>query len=211
MKTLDYVRKYKLNESDKFDHAEFVKDLTSDLLVLLEVNKALDNIKGFDNAVNCIRMKYDAINNKTVGFIPDKLWSFFWATVVVKLREQLCPKDVAKRREMAEERKREWEERKKMKQWEDEALNEYFWANIFGNFLSAKQTQNPIPTDSFRILNLDENATEEQVKAVYRQLSKIHHPDNGGKQDRFIEITESKNKVLLYIQNSTFKINSSLS
>ena len=91
MKTKEYVNKYKLNESDKFNHSEFVSDLTIDFLTLLEVGKAQYNLKGFDNAVRAIKMKFDAINNKTVGCIHEKLWNYFFATVIVKIREELFP------------------------------------------------------------------------------------------------------------------------
>lgn len=67
MKTQDYVKKFKLNINDKFNHTEFVADLANDFVALLELNKAQDNIKGFNNALNALRMKWDAINNKTVG------------------------------------------------------------------------------------------------------------------------------------------------
>ncbi len=112
MTTKEYVTKYKLNISDKFNHSDFCQDLASELICLLEYNKANDNIKGFDNADRCIRMKFDAINNKTVGQIPEKLWNYFFATVIVKLREELCPKDMQRKREIQEQKKKEWEQRK---------------------------------------------------------------------------------------------------
>ena len=32
-------------------------------------------------------------------------------------------------------------------------------------------------------------------------LSKLHHPDKGGDSKRFMEITEAKNKCLIYVKN----------
>ena len=91
MTTKEYVKKYRLNESDKFNHSNFCEDLANEFICLLEYNKATDNIKGFDNAVRCIRMKFDSISNKTLGILPETLWKYFFATVIVKLREELCP------------------------------------------------------------------------------------------------------------------------
>jgi hypothetical protein len=49
------------------------------------------------------------------------MWRYFYATVIVKVREELCPADVARRekeREEREERRAEWERRKKIKEQE---------------------------------------------------------------------------------------------
>jgi hypothetical protein len=196
MTTKEYVVKYKLDLSDKFDHSNFVQDLTDEFICLLEYNKANDNLKGFDNALRCIRMKYDAISNKTLGVLPEKLWNYFFATVVVKLREQLCPKDMQKKRELQEQKKREWEQRKKFREWENEQFNDFFWNQNFYSFLFSKSAKSNKPVESFTVLGLTENASEEDVKSAYRKLSLLHHPDKGGKQDKFIEITTSKNKCL---------------
>ncbi len=127
MKTKDYIEKYKLNISDKFNHAEFVQDLASEFIALLEVNKANDNIKGFDNAVRAIRMKFDAINNKTVGELPTKLWNYFFATVIAKLRDEICPTEMKVRREQQERKRKMYEERKAMY----DSMNDFFWGNHF--------------------------------------------------------------------------------
>ena len=63
---------------------------------LLEMNKSIDNLKGFNNSLRCIEMKWNSISNKTLGRFPEKLWNFFYATVVVKLREELCHREVSK-------------------------------------------------------------------------------------------------------------------
>jgi hypothetical protein len=73
MKPLDYVKKYNLDKGDKFNHNSFVADLAIDFQTLLQVGKGDQNIKGFENAVRAIRMKWDGINNKTLGNLPDKL------------------------------------------------------------------------------------------------------------------------------------------
>lgn len=198
MTAKEYVTKYNLNISDKFNHSDFVQDLASDFIALLEINKANDNIKGFDNAVRCIRMKFDGINKKTVGLIPDKLWNYFFATVIVKLREELCPKDVQKRREVQERKQKEWEYRQKQREWENEQFNDLFWGQNFFSFLFSN-TKSKKPTECFTTLGLTEDANEADVKAAYKKLAILHHPDKGGKQEKFIEITESKNKCLNWL------------
>lgn len=194
MKTKDYVKKYKLDQNDKFNHAEFTVNLTTDFMTLLEVGKAQNNIKGFDNAVRAIRMKFDAINNKTVGNIPEALWKYFYATVVVKLREELFPELMHKRREEAAQRKQEYEDRQRWTNFYDDLWDRAFFHNIV-----SKMLRNTIPESSFVALGLSSEASPEDVKSNYRSLSMQHHPDKGGKQDKFIEITEAKNACLAYL------------
>lgn len=201
MTTKEYIKKYSLDVNDKFNHTEFVQDLSSDFIALLEMNKANDNIKGFDNALRCIRMKFDAINNKTVGNISDKLWNYFYATVVVKLREALCPKDVARRNAEKERRQKEWEERNAWRNYEEQSFNDWYWERIFGSFnYLFLGGGNKKPVEAFTILGISEDADESQVKSAYKKLALTHHPDRGGKQEEFIKITDSKNKCLTYLK-----------
>jgi hypothetical protein len=200
MTTKEYVKKYNLNLSDKFNHSDFCQDLASEFICLLEYNKANDNLKGFDNAVRCIRMKFDAVSNKTLGILPEKLWNYFFATVIVKLREELCPKDMERKREIQEQRKKEWEQRKAREAWESQQFNDFFWGRNFHSFLFSNQKISK-PIRSFDVLGLPENATESDVRSAYKKLVVLHHPDKGGKQDKFIEITESKNKCLSWLES----------
>lgn len=200
MTTKEYVKKYELHLSDKFNHSNFCQDLASEFICLLEYNKANDNLKGFDNAVRCIRMKFDAISNKTLGVLPEKLWNYFFATVIVKLREELCPKDMQRKREIQDRKQKEWEQRKKQREWENEQFNDYFWGQNFYSFLFS-QVQNPKPNECFEILGLSANANEVEVKSAYKKLANLHHPDKGGKQEMFVQITESKNKCLNWLSS----------
>lgn len=38
--------------------------------------------------------------------------------------------------------------------------------------------------DYYRILNVNQNATQEEIKKAYRSLSRKYHPDNAGEQAR---------------------------
>lgn len=201
MNTKEYITKYQLNISNKFNHSDFVKDLSNDFIAFLEINKANDNIKGFDNALRCIRMKFDAISNKTVGILPEKLWNFFYATVIVKLREEICPKDMQKRRDIQDRKKKEWEQRQAQRKWEDEQFNDYFWGQNFYSLLFGN-IKSPKPIECFEVLGVSENADEAEIKSAYKKLAIQHHPDKGGKQEVFVKITESKNKCLNWLQSN---------
>ena len=194
MKTKEYIEKYKLNVNDKFNHNDFVEDLTYEFISLLEVGKAAENIKGFENATRAIRMKWDAINNKTVGQLPEKLWNFFWATVIVKTKEKLFPKEVKRQQEIRDAKRKDWENRKR---WEEEEFNSFFdWS-----FLSVFNIRSITPTKELKLLDIEAGftPTKEQVQAAYKKLALKHHPDKGGKQEDFVAITEAKNKVLNWI------------
>lgn len=198
MKPKDYVDKYQLfipGNADKFNHNEFISDLTLDFMTLLEVGNATGNIKGFENAVNAIRMKWNGINNKTVGQLPNKLWNYFYATVIAKMREQLFPTVMEARRKQAEERER----------YKRERAREYDYFNFFGFFdfsaFISLIIQTTIPESSFTILDLTISASIEDVKNRFRELSMKYHPDKGGNQDDFIKIVEAKNKCLAYLTN----------
>jgi hypothetical protein len=192
MKTKEYVTKYNLSQSDKFNHNEFVSDLANDLLTALEVGKGKENIKGFNNAVNAIKMKFDAINNKTLGNI-EKIWGYFFATVVVKLKEELFPEFVKAQNEQREKAKRQYEERKR---FEDSYDDFFFWGRMAGLLNLIKS---PTPTSSFAVLGLSVDAKEDEVKSAFRKLSLQHHPDKGGNAEKFTEIVEAKNKVMAYL------------
>ena len=65
MKTKEYLDKYNLHKGwDTKIQNEFISDMTSELEAQLILNKAEDNIRGFDNALRCIRMKWDSISKK---------------------------------------------------------------------------------------------------------------------------------------------------
>lgn len=204
MKTKDYLNKYQLETPtgvSKLNHNDFVADLTIDFMTLLEVGNSTKNIKGFENAVRAIRMKWDAVNSKTVGQLPDKLWNYFYAKVIMGYKEDLFPTEMAKRKQEAEDRKRRREWHNRMDEY---AYNPFFgfgFNNLFASFL-ASLFKPIIPEDSYRILGIHHPATIDEVKEAYRIKALECHPDKGGSNDMFIAITEAKNKCLMYLKNN---------
>lgn len=206
MKPKDFIEKYNLSKGwNKYKQNEFLTDMTSELLALLETYHTENNIKGFDNAVNVIKMKWDAIDKKIPFGLPEKLWGYYFATTIAKIREQMCPEEMAHRREEAAKRKEEYERRKR---WREEMEREMY-GDFFGGFSSfyehlaamfLKTSAKPI--ESFAVLGLSEDASEEEVKKTYRKLSMETHPDRGGDKEKFIAVTEAKNKILSWFDNN---------
>jgi len=96
MSTRDYVKKHNLTESDKFNHAIFVKDLKKDFNKLITNNirrKGIISETDFNTDVKSIKDKFDAINNKTNGIISNKLFDYFFATVVIPKRNSFFKKE----------------------------------------------------------------------------------------------------------------------
>ena len=124
MKPIEFVRKYDLQSGWKPRvKNSFLQDMTNELLAFCEVNRVNDNIKAFDNAVKVVRMKWDAISRKIAGGLPEKLWNYWWATVVVKIRAELCPTEERRRVARQAARQAEYEERKR----QEEEISELHW------------------------------------------------------------------------------------
>ena len=89
MKTLEYVKKYRLNEDDSFDHNAFMQDFNSDFNLLLSNANINNDYVRFRRLVNDMKQKWDNINKKTVGQLPDSLWGYFYATTITQCRDSL--------------------------------------------------------------------------------------------------------------------------
>ena len=201
MKPIEFVRKYDLQSGWKPRvQNSFLQDMTNELLAFCEVNHVNDNIKTFDNVVKVVRMKWDAISRKIAGGLPEKLWNYWWATVVVKIRAELCPTE--ERRRAA--RQAEYEERKRQEErerayWRN-IEQETFWERIF--LMASLLAVTRIPEESFQYLQIPTFSTPEQVLKRYRELALTMHPDKGGNQEDFITLTEHKNKAYQYAMNN---------
>lgn len=202
MKPKEYIKKYRLDVQSKFSHNEFVFDLTNDFSSMIEYFSSLKtwNFKMFQNVVSMVRQKWDVISLKACHPLPETLWKYFYASVVCHYKDELF-NDYLKE----QKRKREREERER-KKWEKQA-NDYF-ESFFHNFfrrtifdMLAGLTIPP-PIDAFNKLGFKNHngITEGMVKTNYRMLVKKHHPDVGGNQKEFIEITEAKNKCIAFLE-----------
>lgn len=49
---------------------------------------------------------------------------------------------------------------------------------------------------AFKKLGLEPDATEDQIKARWRELASEHHPDRGGDNDKFVEYSIAYKKCL---------------
>ena len=98
--TAQYVAKYEFDKGDKFNHKAFMKDFKKDFngYVTNSVRRN-GNLtpKRFEEVVKSSKDKFNAINNKTVGEIPQTLWSYFYATVVIAKKESFFGSDNSER------------------------------------------------------------------------------------------------------------------
>lgn len=197
MKPDEYIKKYKLDNSSKFNHTDFVNDMKMDFMNLFEITldySGSANINGYENTVRAIRQKWDSINAKTGGYVPEKLWKYFYASFIAKTREEMFPKDMAERKR----KKKEYHDRKN---WEDQMYEEAFsfrkrmfedfWHSMFSNISKTIDL-----TSSYLSLGLTKGCSQDDVRIKYRELSMKYHPDKGGSIKKFREITEAKNKLL---------------
>merc|ERR1719502_109912 len=51
----------------------------------------------------------------------------------------------------------------------------------------------PDTTKFYKILGVEKNATDSEIKKAYRKLAMKHHPDKGGDPDTFKEMTAAFN------------------
>jgi len=80
----------------------------------------------------------------------------------------------------------------KRKKWK-EHINKhgsYFNFNFNGFLGGLKQS-----TNYYKVLKVEFNATDNEVKKAYRNLAKVHHPDMGGDANKFREINEAYEKI----------------
>lgn len=200
MKPLDYIKKYHLIDStSKFSHNQFVDDIKMDFMTMFEITFNSDgeaNIAGFENTVRAVRQKWDSINAKTAGALPDKLWNFFYAAFICTMREDMFPEEIRKRKREYEERQ---QYRKHQDAWERQGANSDFWSQFVNGFWRSlfKGMKNVDVSLHLNILGLHAPVSRDEVTSKYRELSKVYHPDKpGGDAHKFREITEAKNMVL---------------
>lgn len=96
MKTKEFLTKYNLkNGWDNTKGGKFIADMASEFTQIVETSNAKEDVRAFNNAVKIIRTKWNAISNKVPYGIPPKVWSYFYAAIVVKTRDTLFPTEAA--------------------------------------------------------------------------------------------------------------------
>uniref|UniRef100_A0A915IYQ5 J domain-containing protein n=1 Tax=Romanomermis culicivorax TaxID=13658 RepID=A0A915IYQ5_ROMCU len=85
--------------------------------------------------------------------------------------------------------------REPWKKWKQRIINVFLliaWMGFTALAYKAAHIENDhVEWDPYIVLGLDRGASVEEVKKAYRQLTKIHHPDKGGEEKRFVEITKA--------------------
>merc|ERR1712048_1287038 len=80
-------------------------------------------------------------------------------------------------------------------------LISYFCNMFFGGFPGmeggfpgkggGRSSKNADTTKFYKLLDVDKNASEAEIKKAYRKLAVTHHPDKGGDPEKFKEITRA--------------------
>lgn len=199
MKPKEYIKKYGLdNQKAQFNHKEFVADLTIDFMSMIEFHQQSNwNFSKFQNCIKDIRKKYDSISIKTAHpHINEKLWKYFYATVVGPVKDKMFGEYLRKERERHQHEK---EERDQWRKFNDGTnFFDDFLDDMFSRFLIVLGGYNTVPHTDFVVLGITTNSTVEQIKKRYKELAFQHHPDKGGSINAFRKITESKNRCLAY-------------
>lgn len=58
----------------------------------------------------------------------------------------------------------------------------------------------------YEILGVRQGATKEEIKKAYLRLAHIHHPDKGGSEEKFKEITNAYNQIKSGVQMVRYRI-----
>lgn len=188
----------------------FVKYLTKDLLTLTAFHRQQNwNYAKFQNCVKEIKQKFDSISYKAMEPLPEKLWRYFYATVVIPLRDQEFGEFLEKSRKAAERQRQEqwaWTYAGTERQDQGETFKDdyfdflfrAFFKSSFTDFIKKTVTVDRVPAAELERFGLSDPATEQEIKKAYRSLCMTHHPDRGGTSAQFMEITDAKDRLLSY-------------
>jgi hypothetical protein len=93
MKTTHFVRKYNLNLNSNFDHKKFSTDFGNEFIARIELAKHYSNwsLIKFFGVVDEMEARWDNINNKTVGNLPDKLWYWMYYNIMLPQKDVEFP------------------------------------------------------------------------------------------------------------------------
>ena len=92
MKTKQYIDKYELHKTSKFNHDAFISDLGVEFDSLLLSTNGYNTMSSFTNGIRCIKQKFNAINNKIPNGIPSHIWYVFSRRYIIPKRDKHFPK-----------------------------------------------------------------------------------------------------------------------
>lgn len=92
MKTIQYIKKYKLDIGINFDYSEFVTDLKREFYALLEVSRNELNPDNFFSIMDAMEHKWERLNMKTKGVLPSYLWDVLYYKIMMKRFYKTFPK-----------------------------------------------------------------------------------------------------------------------
>jgi hypothetical protein len=197
MKPKEYVKKWGLDVEGRRVSDGFTDDLIADLLAQVEFHKLHQfNLSIFNNIVKQFADKYGIILLMAASKPHEKTWNFIFAKVIAPMKQELFGEEIKRRKE---ERK-EWESFR-YGTGDFNFFNEAFWSSFFSKFIGGmfgRTTTKPTNED-FTLLGLKERFVEEDVKNMYRKKALEYHPDKGGDKEKFIKLTEAKNRCLMYL------------
>ena len=207
MKPKEIIKKFGIQEGWRKElQDDFLSCLTSEFIVFIEYYKAENNVKGFNNAIDVVRMKWDAISNKIRYGLPEELWSYFYATTINNIKKEVCPIEVARLERIKEEReeqqRKEQQLHKEWKKAQDERRKE--WERSYDKYQQSAYERISlmylmllaIPLESFQFMNLPSTASELDIKSKYKEMALKMHPDRGGNQEDFTKLIDAKNRCL---------------
>jgi hypothetical protein len=200
VKPKEYIKKYNLDKTDHFSHQEFIIDLTNDFMAVIEVlqNQNQLGYERFKQVIKEIRQKWDSISNKTFGTgLSEKLWNYFYATVIVKVRDQLFGEYLAKKKAAHEERVRE---RRSYEDYWEKSFFEQMFKSFYKNLLF--NTVLAVPLAEFSMLGLEPgHCTQDDLLSKFRAIAKQGHTDKGGNLDMGA-LVEAKNKCMSWLMTN---------
>ena len=100
----------------------------------------------------------------------------------------------------AEDRRRQREHWRRCREEEEKMWNDMARDAYFERLAMLLLSISAVPTSSFQYINLETTASQDEIKKRYRELSIKAHPDAGGSQEEFINLTDHKNKCLKWAQ-----------
>lgn len=208
MKAKEYAAKY-FTEGADFSQRDYswgllLEDLKKDLQELLDKNKANDNLKGFDNAVNAIRMKFDSIARLSNGLVTEQLWKRFFAQTVAKMREELCPREFTARKQ---ENQRKFEQRQERRAFEDDM--EKMITQSHRDYINNAIKTIMCPEKLFEVMGFEGspfNVTVDQVEEKYQELLEFlpRYQGNYTQEQMLKELNECRDRCIKWITTEDF-------